>query len=79
MNRTQILLEPWQYETLKALAERRGVSLSNLVRDAVEVYLRAGENAPAPGLDDIEGIGSDTGAHGRDHDDLLYPAGTSTR
>jgi hypothetical protein len=72
MRRTQILLEPWQYGTLKALADGRGVSLSSLVGEAVEVYLRSGEAGPAPSLADIDGVGSDAGSSGRDHDDILY-------
>ena len=73
MNRTQILLEKSQYDTLKALSERKGTSLSNLVREAVELYLKAGQKRPAPGLDGIEGIGSDVQSSGRKHDAILYP------
>jgi hypothetical protein len=74
MQRAQILLEKWQYDTLKSLSEKRGISLSNLVREAVEVYLRQGERRRAPALQEIEGIGSDAAASGRRHDDFLYPA-----
>ena len=73
MNRTQILLDKAQYDTLKALSERKGVSLSNLVREAVAMYLKAGQERPAPGLGEIEGIASDTQGSGRKHDDYLYP------
>ena len=72
MQRTQVLLEGWQYETLKALSAQRGESLSHVVREAVEVYLRQAEADDVPRLDEIEGIGSDRGASGRTHDDVLY-------
>lgn len=72
MQRTQILLEGWQYETLKALSEQRGESLSGVVREAVEMYLKQAERAVVPRLEDIEGIGSDAKGRGRAHDDMLY-------
>jgi hypothetical protein len=74
MHRTQVLLEKSQYDTLKCLCERKGLSLSNVVREAVALYLRTGaEKGGAPSLDDIEGIGNDAGATGRGHDAHLYP------
>lgn len=72
MQRTQILLEKSQYDTLKSLCERKGLSLSNVVRDAVELYLRTVANKRAPALQEIEGIGSDAQATGRTHDTHLY-------
>lgn len=72
--RTQISLEGWQYESLKARSEREERSLSDLVREAVSAYL-AERSAPPAGrgrLDRIRGIGSDPEAAGRDHDRLLY-------
>lgn len=74
MHRTQILLDKAQYDTLKALSERKGLSLSSLVREAVGVYLRSGRDGGAADLGDIEGIGSDAKGRGRRHDDYLYPA-----
>lgn len=72
MNRFQLILEDWQHAALKSRAEREGRSTSALVREAVEAYLATpGQPTPAR-LDDIEGIGSDAEASGRDHDDLLY-------
>jgi predicted DNA-binding ribbon-helix-helix protein len=32
MHRTQLLLEDWQYRALKSLAERQGISISELFR-----------------------------------------------
>jgi len=73
MHRTQVLFEKWQYDTLKSLSERKETSLSHLVREAVEVYLKASERSGGRGLDEIEGIGSDAKASGRKHDAFLYP------
>ena len=72
MNRTQILLEEWQYYTLKSLSEKRGESLSHVVREAVALYLSAKEEALRVGLPAIEGLGSDREATGREHDRFLY-------
>lgn len=75
MHRTQILLEKAQYDTLKALGDRTGLSVSNLVREAVARYLRT-DAGGAPSLEEIEGIGSDAQATGRAHDAHLYPRRT---
>lgn len=72
MNRAQILLEEWQYDTLKALSERRGESLSHVVREAVAMYLSAKDQPARPRLAQIEGLGSDRQATGRAHDQFLY-------
>ena len=69
MHRTQILLDDWQYERLKSVAEREGRSLSNVVREAVATYLATGSES---GLRAIEGIGDDPRLTGRDHDRVLY-------
>jgi predicted transcriptional regulator len=71
MHRTQILLDDGQYETMKALAEREGRSLSSLIRDAVTAFLSRREK-PTTRLAEITGIGDDPDAGGRDHDDVLY-------
>jgi predicted DNA-binding protein len=53
MKRAQILLEEWQYDTLKALSEKRGESLSHVVREAVAMHLSAKDQpARAVALDD---------------------------
>ena len=71
MHRTQILLDDWQYEMLKTMAEREGSSLSSLIRDAVTAFL--GRKArPTTRLAEITGIGDDAAVAGRDHDDVLY-------
>jgi len=72
MHRTQILIEEWQYETLRSRAEREGRSLSALIRELLGMALaQAGSQAGAR-LDALEGVGEDTGASGDDHDSHLY-------
>ena len=55
--RTQLILESWQYDSLKSIAEERETSLSSLVREAVTRYLsvRRGEAR----LEDLRSLGSD--------------------
>jgi hypothetical protein len=72
MHRTQILLDEWQYEVLKTRAEQEGTSLSHMVREAVEAYLTKDQRKAQKMLDQIEGIGKDSKAKGRDHDKHLY-------
>lgn len=72
MHRTQILLDDWQYEMMKTLAERRGCSLSSLVRDAVRDFLEGRAGPSSTKLAEIAGAGDDPDCRGRDHDDLLY-------
>ena len=74
MHRTQILLEEWQYEALRARAARDGVSLSRLVRDLVSAALAPARSSGGR-LGEIEGVGEDAGANGEDHNDVLYRAG----
>lgn len=71
MHRTQLLLETWQMEALRARAERRSISISELVREIVSHYLATNENA-ANKLYRLEGIGDDRASHARDHDVFLY-------
>lgn len=68
--RTQLILESWQYDSLKSIAEKRETSLSSLVREAVTRYLsvRSGEAR----LEDLKGLGSDARASGSRHDEYLY-------
>lgn len=74
MHRTQIQLDDGQYELLKAMAEREGKSLSQLVREAVSAYIRKRSRRTKVRLSDIEGIGEDSEASGREHDRFLYAA-----
>lgn len=72
MHRTQILLDPWQYEQLKAAAEREGRSISSLVREAVTQFLKGSPRKTTTRLAEISGLGSDPGSRGRDHDEVIY-------
>ncbi len=69
MHRAQIILEEWQFEALKALAEREGKSISAVVREILSAKLgrRKGRK-----LRSILGIGSGSDVSGRDHDRALY-------
>ncbi len=70
MHRTQILLEQWQYETLRAQAEREGRSMSELIREMLHKTLKSAKGKCH--LKDIEGISEDTQTTGRKHDQVLY-------
>lgn len=76
MNRTQLLLEPWQLEALRSTAEREGGSISSVVRRILTEALRGGRPAAgtprAPRLADLEGAIRDAGFSVRDHDQELY-------
>jgi Arc/MetJ-type ribon-helix-helix transcriptional regulator len=73
-HRTQISLDDWQYESLKARAERDDRSLSDVVREAVTEYLvdETEGRVTRRRLSDIRGIGSDPETSGEDHDRVLY-------
>ena len=71
MQRTQVLLDDWQYQALKARAVRAGVSMSELLRQILDAHLG---KPPGRGhqLEGIIGIADDPNTRGRDHDDHLY-------
>jgi hypothetical protein len=73
-HRTQLLLETWQHAALKSLAEREGVSVSDLVRRILSQRLGPLRSGPKK-LSTIAGIGRDRQAAGRDHDRWLYGSG----
>jgi plasmid stability protein len=72
MYRAQLLLEPWQHQALKALAERRGQSISQVVREILRRHLGPARGRPRRGLASLAGIASDRGTRGRHHDQYLY-------
>jgi plasmid stability protein len=75
MQRTQILLDDWQYQALKARAQREGRSMSELLRQILDESLR--KSTPrTPRLAEIRAVGEDRGARGRDHDRFLYGKGS---
>ena len=80
MHRTQILLEEWQYEMLRAKAEREGRSMSEILRDVLGAAL-GGKRRPSDqrALDSLAGIVNEPGASGRDHDEVLYGPRRSRR
>jgi hypothetical protein len=61
--RTQLMLESAQHDQLQALAEAEDTSVSNLVREAVDLFLR--QRTPLPITEDpiwdIVGIGKNGG------------------
>jgi hypothetical protein len=71
MHRTQVLLERWQYEELRAKAERQGRSLGEIVRETVAEYLTPSPTDARRALHAIEGIGTDGTGAGRAHDRYL--------
>ena len=76
MHRTQLLLENWQYEALKARAHREGKTLSAWIRrwlGSVLAPVAHGRAKSSKGLEAICGIGRDAeGPSGTDHDQVLY-------
>lgn len=70
MQRTQILLEDWQVEALKAESQREGTSLSGLIRTLVAQHLDAPRDDS--GLDDLAGIVKTGKRARRHHDEVLY-------
>jgi Ribbon-helix-helix domain len=74
MHRTQISLEPEQYDLLMREARRRGVSLAAVVRTLVTEQLRSRpRSASKTPLASIMGLGEGDGqAVGRHHNEFLY-------
>lgn len=66
------MIEDWQYEALRARAEREGCSLSAALRGILEAALAAPANDDRGRLDRMAGIGEDPAAYGQDHDRYLY-------
>lgn len=77
MTRTQIMLESAQLKRLRALAARRGVSMAQLVREAVDAVLLRQE-APAQWEDLFSVLGKHLDESGepasREHDRYLDEA-----
>lgn len=74
MYRSQIVLEDWQHEALKSLAERKGKSISEVVREILSEQLEEFRRSSKTGLMRIEGLGHAPDVAGRDHDTYLYGA-----
>jgi|GWRWMinimDraft_15_1066023.scaffolds.fasta_scaffold63805_1 hypothetical protein len=71
MHRTQVILEDWQYQALRARSEQEGRSISDLVRETLRTAL-AQPPERNNRLQEIKGIGEDPSTYGEDHDRFLY-------
>jgi hypothetical protein len=76
-HRTQISLEPWQYEALMEVSRKTRKSLAGILRDLITEKFAADKinqaNDPIMG---IIGLGSGDGkAVARNHDKILYDFG----
>ena len=71
LHRTQVMLEEWHYEYLKNVAEREDKSFSEILRDILSKYIDERDSVRSR-LKEIDGIGADEKASGRDHDRWLY-------
>lgn|GEM_PF-1417827 len=71
-HRAQLLIEEWQYHTLKSIAERKGKSISHLIREILSHHLHGPGSKPKRHLAEIRGLGEDPKASGRQHDQFLY-------
>lgn len=73
LQRTQILLEPWQHARLKELARQQGTTLSHLVRRMVQKGLEESRGPPKRLLALARGGGVDDGAWGAEKiDEQIY-------
>ena len=72
LHRTQLMLEEWHYRYLKNTAEREDRSLSEILRDILSKYINERDSTRRSSLKEIDGIGADEEASGRDHDKWLY-------
>ena len=74
MHRTQIYLEPSQYELLRARARRESKSLAAVIRDILDASLRgAGTRQVRDPLRAVIGIGKGDGsAVAENYEDFLY-------
>lgn len=72
MHRTQLLLESWQYDALRGLAERSGRSLAAVIRSILAEHLARLAKRGADRLDSIAGIAEGPPDLATDHDRHLY-------
>lgn len=75
MHRTQLLLEQWQYDALRAAAQREGRSISSIVRRILSEALNADPGRSAHWIRELAGVGEDPSSSGEDHDRFLYGEG----
>jgi hypothetical protein len=72
MTRTQLMLEPWQMDALRSEAERKGESISALVREILSKHLTRKRAGRKRRLADLAGAFSGPPESGKDHDRHLY-------
>lgn len=75
MHRTQVLLEEQQYSILHNRAQREGKSLGALIRELLDVGLRASQRAegkPGQVLSSLKGLIDDPDFDAREHDRVVY-------
>ena len=72
MHKTHVVLEDWQYEALRTLAEQEHRSISELVREMLTRYLVGNHEIARQRLAAMEGIGADAHATGQNHDAFLH-------
>ena len=73
MHRTQILLEPLQYQRLKARAVEENTSLGELLRRLINRFL--GETGEKSNLNSFSGALEDTECQSTNFKKFLYPHG----
>jgi hypothetical protein len=78
LHRTQILLEPWQYDALRSTSEREGRSISDIVRGILTEALRSPDRPSGSWVREVAGIEYDANTSGQDHDTYLYGTPTET-
>ena len=75
MHRTQILLEKDQYLALRELANQKGKSMGELIREFVRIGLGKMSPKKKGGVDNqesLKGFIEKADVTGRDHDQVLY-------
>ncbi len=71
MHRTQVMLEEWQVDALRARAEAAGTSMSSVIREILTAHLSERSLVGRDVLASITGIVDGTGGAVR-HDEALY-------
>lgn len=75
MHRTQVLLEPWQFELLRHRAAARGTSVAALIRDMVDRDLAGPTHKERlAALRKIRGIYKGPPIPEAEQDDIIYGA-----
>ncbi len=70
-HRTQILLEDWQYQSLREMARKLGTNLSSLIRDWVSEKIQKRGESSRKGILALAGKVKDKPNVAREHDRYL--------